>query len=182
MTGYVMGLHYGPRLRDNMIGLYYGIISWDYITELEYGIILRNYITESYHGIILRNYITGSYCGITLRNYILGLYYGIVLRNHITESYYRFIVRNYPYAKVTGGPQGVPGATWNLQDPPGHAPGTHQGRAWDPQRHLGTPADHKNNHISTDSECKKLSVAASESFRCNASFQRLPWTALPCIH
>ena len=42
-------------------------------------------------------------------------------------------------------------------------------------------AYNKNGHISTNVQRQKLSIAASESFRCNASPQRLPWAVLSCI-
>ena len=58
--------------------------------------------------------------------------------------------------------------------PPGDAPETSR-------RHPWNPMEHKNNHISTNFHRQKPSIAASESFCCNASPQRLPWTALCCI-
>ena len=45
----------------------------------------------------------------------------------------------------------------------------------------GPPPDHKNDHISANCQRQKLSIAASESFRCNASSHRLPWAVLSCI-
>ena len=67
-----------------------------------------------------------------LRDKITELYYGIILRNHITESYYGIILRKYPYEQDHGDPRGVPGAPWDLREPPGHTPGTSRGGPWDP--------------------------------------------------
>ena len=64
-------------------------------------------------------------------------------------------------------------------------PGTHQARPWDtPGTPLGptgdiwglpgSPTDYKKKHISTHLQHQKLSIAACESFCCNASPQRLP--------
>ena len=62
-----------------------------------------------------------------------------------------------------------PGTSWDsLGTPLGpsvDASGTLQGL-------LGTSTDYKNNNISTNSQRQKLSIAASESVRCNASPQR----------
>ena len=69
------------------------------------------------------------------------------------------------------GPQGTPWARpW---DPPGTRPG--------PPVDPGDSTDHKNGHTSTSLQRQKLSIAAYESFRCNASPQGLPWTVLSWI-
>ena len=49
-----------------------------------------------------------------------------------------------------------------------------RGRPWDPRQ---PPQTTKRTHISANSKRQKRSIAASESFRGNASFQGLAWTA-----
>ena len=154
------------------------------ITELDYGIILRNCVTGWYFGIILQNVIMESYYGIILRIYISELYQGMLLRNHIAEIHYGTIVRSYItelyYGIILGasvadlyqrinpwrGTQGSPGRPCSRLETLGTSRDP-----WGPSR------DHPRTTetaISTNSQRKKLSIAAFESFRNKASAQGLP--------
>ena len=76
------------------------------------------------------------------------VYNGIILQNHLYEK----------DARDPLDPLGTP------LDPPRTPLGPHGA----PPR---TPMEHKNKNISTNSQREKVSIAASESFRCNASLQ-----------
>ena len=99
------------------------------------------------------------------------------------ELYYGIIqVKRTPWIPgESRNPKGLPGtARARPWDPPGTAlgpPSTPLGPQGTPLGSLGTPADptdHKNIHTSTNLQRQKLSIAASESFRCNASPQDAP--------
>ena len=134
-----------------------------------------------YYEIIPLDYIMEFYHGIKAQDFITKLYDGTILRNYITELYYGIISQDYPYEKDPGAPQGVPGAPWDLRGFPWHALGTPRTRPGPPGDPPGTPTNHKNNQILTNLQRQQLLIGASESFRCNASPQGLPWTAWSCI-
>ena len=105
--------------------------------------------------------------------YITELYYGIVLRNQITELYHLNIVRNYPYGKHPRETRGVHRSPWDSEDIPGTLLGPLGTPLGPPRDHWDTPMDHKNSHIAVNVYRQKLSLAASEYFRCNASIRGL---------
>ena len=150
-------------LWNNITDGYYRIISWHHITEFYHGMILRNHITEIYYRIISRNHIRDAYYGIVvwtiLRkrtcDYVTELDFGVILLNCIyviilysTELYYGIILRNYPVEMNPGSPDTSPG--------PLGTPRTSWGPLWGSP---GDPPDHKNNHISTNSQRQKLLIA-----------------------
>ena len=89
----------------------------------------------------------------------------------MTGLYYGLILRNYPVkrnSRIPWMPSGLPENSGDLPGPP-----------LGPSR---TPMDHASSHISTNFQRQKLSIAASESFRCNTSFRQwFPWTVLSCM-
>ena len=93
-----------------------------------------------------------------------------MLQNRIKESYYRVILWNHimELSLWKGSPrsQGSPQGPLGL---PEHASESAPGRTW-------TPTDHKNNCISTNWQRQTHSIAASESFSCNAWFRRPAWS------
>ena len=132
---------------------------------------------ELYYGIILQNYITGSYYGIILQNDIMELYYGIT-----------FTKRIHGMPGTSPKPPGIPGIPcarpWDAQRgaqdfrplpwEPWGRPWDPRARPWDPPgtsprppgnapgipRNLQRPLmDHKNNHMSTNIQRQKLSIA-----------------------
>ena len=132
------------------------------MTGFCYRIRLLNYIMELYYRIILRNHIT---------KYIKELYWGIVLQRYFVESYSEWIIlRNYvtecTHEKEPRHPRTSPGPLGTL--------GT-------PRDSQGAPTNRKTHDISFNLQRQKLSIAASESLRCNASPQRLPWAVLSCM-
>ena len=86
-----------------------------------------------------------------LRNHNAELYFGIILKNYVTEL---------SCEKESRDPRDVPGANWELWGPPGVTPATLQ----------GTHPDHKK---TTKLQRQELSLAASESFHCNAAPQEV---------
>ena len=97
------------------------------------------YNLESSQRIRSPNYIMDLYREILIQNYNIELYYRITLQNHATEV---------PCEKE-------PADTWDVLVGP-----------WE----LGGPTtDHKSDLVSTHGQGQKLSIAVSESFRCNAS-------------
>ena len=86
-----------------------------------------------------------------------------MLKNYIMESYYR-ITMNISMKTIWG----IPGAA-ELPGTFGDHPGTPLGLPRDAPG--GNPMDHKKSHVFTNGQRQKISIAASESFRCNASPQ-----------
>ena len=133
-----------------------------------------------YCGIMLPNDRTGSYHGIRYA-YIAGLCYGIASQHHNTKIYYGITSWHHTYEKDPGNPGESPAPQGTSGVPMGtplQPAGTSLGPPGDA---LGTYTDHTNTYISTNVQRWKLSIAASESFRCNASPHGLPQAILSCI-
>ena len=104
------------------------------------------------------------------------IYYGRYITTDILwQIYYEIALPNHPMKRNPRTPRTSP-------EPPRDSPGTPLEQPVDsprtPQGPPGTTMDDKNSNISTHLQRQKLSIAASESFCCNASSQRLLWTPL----
>ena len=104
------------------------------------------------------------------------------------ESYYGFIfMKRTPVMPGTSlePPMGSQGSPGHAPSTPGDAPGTPKdapGTPGDapghPRDRLGPLMDHKNNHISTNIQRQKLSVAVFEPASWDPSHDGLDWTGL----
>ena len=96
-------------------------------------------------------------------------------------SYHELVIQKYHLKRNTGnhGPSPEPPT---IKGTPWARPWDQLGIPWGyPRDRLGPPrtfSDDKNRHISLNLHRPKLSLAASDCFRCNALFQELPPTIL----
>ena len=90
------------------------------------------------------------------------------------QSCYGVILRNHSYEKDPWIPGESPDSLGPLGTPLA-GPWDPLGRARHPRGCQWTPRDHKNSHVSTSVQRQKPTIAASESFCCNASFLGLAY-------
>ena len=96
----------------------------------------------------------------------MGLYYGVILRNRITQSHYRIISWNY----ITES------SLWKASRGSTESLGPPQSRPWDPGDAPGAPQGPRGpprttrTAMSQNKKRQRLSIVASESFRCPQDF------------
>ena len=140
--------------------LYYRIILWNHVTHFCYGCISRNYIMEIFYSrhIMADTLLLTSYSSYIAVNILWQICFGrYITADVLREIYYRIYYCRYMIAEILRPLYSSRYMTADIL------------RQIHPSRYI---AHNKNNHVSTNVQRRKLSIAASESLCCNASPQR----------